>query len=111
MELKNFKYINKGCLIASFTLCTDVYDKNGNKKGEQKAECAYFEKGSSYWVNTCAKTFEARDGTKKSYNMLTWDSELTKILARAIREKIKNKDFILKEQPPPEPDENAVLPF
>lgn len=100
MQIKNYKSINKGCLISTFVIETDVYDKSGIKRGTQRADCAYFEKNDSYWINSCAKLFETKEGAKKSYNMLAWDAELTKQLTRAVRDKIRAKDYEVKEEKP-----------
>jgi hypothetical protein len=100
MQIKNYKQINKGALIATFIIETDVFDKTGAKRGIQKAECAYFEKNDSYWLNSCAKLYETKEGAKKSYNMLSWDSELTKQITRAVREKIHKGDYELREERP-----------
>jgi hypothetical protein len=111
MEIKNFKKLDKGCLKASFRLCTTVYDAQGNKQGDQWADCTYFEKGNTYWLNPCAKMFEARDGSKKSYCMLGWDKELQEKINRAVRDKIRAGDY--KEQAPKEekPSYEDECPF
>lgn len=111
MEIKNFKLIDKGCLKASFTFVMEIFDKMGNREGVQRADCNYFEKGDSYWINACSKMYEARDGTKKSYQMLGWDDALTKKITRVVHEKIKNKEYAVAVPKQPQAQTIDDLPF
>ena len=104
MEILELREINKGCLKSAFKLKMPVYDKTGQVRGYSLTECAYFEKDNgNFWLNVAPKEFTTIEGQKKTYNMHTWDEELTKLINRAVHEKIKKGDFqkkVPKQQTP-----------
>src|SRR5215475_14027650 len=101
MKINKFKRIDKGCLIATFELESDVYGSNGQKLGKAFTDCSYFEKGEGGWINAASKMYESRDGTKKSYNMHRWDPELTAAITHEVRRKIRNGDYEEIQKAPP----------
>ena len=94
MEIIELREINKGCLKVAFKLKLPVYDKTGQLRGYSSTESAYFEKDNgNFWLNTAPKEYTTIEGQKKTYNMHTWDEELTKMINRGVHEKIKKGEF------------------
>lgn len=97
MEIKNFKMIDKGYLKCAFTLHRNLIDADDGSKFTERNECAYFEKGTTRWINVDAKVYENRDGSKKTFNMCGWDPEYTKKILHQITERIRSGRYEVKE--------------
>lgn len=91
MEIKEYREINKGCLKAAFIL--EVAEWGG-----LQIACTYFEKDNgNAWVNLAPKEYVDREGNKKTSNLVRFRQGILDALNSAVKEKIRNKDFQVKE--------------
>jgi len=113
MEILELREINKGCLKCAFKLKMDVYDKMGKKVGHSMTECAYFEKDNgNFWLNVAPKEFTTIEGQKKTYNMHSWDENLTKIINKAVHDMLKRGEFQKKVPKQPQASfDDSECPF
>ena len=80
MELKNFKRLDKGCLISTFTVLIPEW-------GNMEIDCKYFEKGTSSWMSFASKEYES-EGKKKSWDQVRWPTTVKDKLTQTIKTKM-----------------------
>lgn len=68
MQIKNFKEINKGSLIAKFDIFFD-------KMGMSIRDCALMQSGSRQWVGMPSRQYQDEHGEKKFYAYVVFSQE------------------------------------
>lgn len=68
MQIKNFKELNKGALIAKF----DLYFEN---MGMSIRDCAFMRSGSKEWIGMPARQYQDEMGEKKFFAFVTFSQE------------------------------------
>jgi hypothetical protein len=89
IEILNFKLLNKGSLICTFTA------KMHKMGGMLIRECTLFEVGDRRWVNLPSRTYEI-EGKKKYFSFVTFedrtmDDKFKELILRAVTEFMKNQ--------------------
>ncbi len=108
IEILNFKLLNKGSLICTFTA------KMHKWGGLLIRECTLFEVADRRWVNLPSRQYEA-DGKKKYFSYLTFedrtmDDKFKELIVKAVNEYMKNNQVqpVTKEK---EFEDIGDLPF
>lgn len=68
MQIKNFKEVNKGSLIAKFDIFFD-------KMGMSIRECALMRSGSKEWIGMPSRQYQDEHGEKKFYAYVIFSQE------------------------------------
>ncbi len=88
IEILNFKFLNKGPLIGTFTV------KLQKMGGMVIRECTLFEMGDKRWVNLPSRTYEV-DGKKKYFSFVIFEDRATDdkfkdLIMKSVTEYMKN---------------------
>lgn len=82
MEIKEFKSINKGCLIASFNVIIPEWEMTIRN-------VCYMEKEGKSWIQYPSNQYTNAQGEKKSYSYIVFGERVGPRLTSAIKEQLK----------------------
>jgi len=102
MEIENYKAVNKGFIVGKFDLLISKWG------GMKICDCVYFAKAEKKWISFPCKEYINKEGEKKYYHLIKFDSEFFQKMQCKLLEMLGKLNAV------PEPvkqDETMDFPF
>jgi DNA-binding cell septation regulator SpoVG len=89
MEIQNYKEIKKGFVKARFDITVPQWQLTIK-------DCTLFEKEQKQWISFPSRQYEAADGSKKYFELVSFPKEVKERFQTKCLEKLKQLESVMK---------------